>query len=126
MPTNEFPAAVEESGLTGFNRHARKVPLDILRECFRGRIAMLGLLANCLHHNGVEVATQAARQLFWSNRSRFANQPRSDRGSRGAIVRRSFIDAANCRTWLLRYLLANGALDFQRRIGPDPIGAMTC
>src|ERR1700674_1297998 len=126
MPTNEFTAAVEESGLTGFNRHARKVPLDILREGFRGRIAMLGLLANCLHHNGVEIASQAARQLFWPNRSRFTNQLRGDYGSGAAIMRRSFIDPANRRTRLLRYFLANGTLDFQRRIGPDPIGAMAC
>src|SRR5450631_1737292 len=126
MPTNEFPTAIEESGFTGFNRHAREVPLDILRERLRGRITMFGLLANRLHHNGVEIATQATRQLFWPNRSRFTHHLRSNYGSRAAIIGRSFIDAANCGTRLLRFLLANGALDFQRRILPNPIGAMTC
>ena len=87
MPMDKFSTAVEESGFAGFNRHARKVPFDILRECFRGRITILRLLANCLHHNGVEVATQATRQLFWPNRSRFANHLRGDYGSRAAVIR---------------------------------------
>src|ERR1700682_443489 len=100
MPMDKFPTAVEESRSTGFNRHARKVPLNIFRECFRGRITMFGLLANCLHDNGVEIASQAARQLFWPNRSRFSNHLRGDCGSRAAITRPPFIDPANCGTRL--------------------------
>ena len=35
---------------------------------------MFRLQADCLHHNGVEIAAQATRQIFGPKRTRFSNQ----------------------------------------------------
>src|SRR5271169_2646488 len=100
---DEFPTAVEKSRSTGSNGQARKMPLDILRELFHGGITMLRLRADCLHHNGIEIASQATSQLFGLNSTYFSNQLRCDYGSRAAIGRYLFVNPADYHTRLPRF-----------------------
>jgi len=87
---------------------------------------MFGLLAKCLHDNRIEIASQAARQLSGRVARRVSNHLRGDYGSRAAIMRRFQSMRLTAALGFSGSSSANGALDFQGRIGADPIGAMTC
>ena len=124
MPANELSSAVEESRFPGFNGQARKVPLDILRKLLRGGITIFRLQADCLHHDGVEIAAQATRQLFGSKGTCFSNQLRGDEGSRAVIGRYFFVDSVDGHTRLLRFLRVTALLHLESRIVTNPMRSM--
>src|SRR5271154_2553475 len=122
---NEFSSAVEKSRLTGFNGQTGKMPLDILGELFRRGVTLLRLGADCLQHDGVEVATQATRQLFGPSGAFFSRQLKGVDGSRSVIVRCFLVDPADRDARLLRRLVVTLPLELQSRIGTNPIRPMT-
>ena len=119
MPVKESPATIGDGGFAGPDRHACQIALDVLRELFDGTIPALGLLAQRLHHDSVEIAAQPALQFSRLQAALVAHRFRSNCSSCIAIARCLFFFPVNRRCSVFRGQFRKPAAPFPKETGPQ-------
>ena len=124
MSLQKSSAAVGESRFARLDGHAGEIALDVRRELGGGRIAAFGLLAQRLHHDGVEIAAQSAPQFSGMHAALGAHGLWSKGSSRVAIGRYFFFRPVNDSARFFGIGFANQSLHFQERLARRTIRPM--
>ena len=104
---HEPAAAMPEAGLPRNHPLSTEMPGNIIGKLPRGSIAVFGLLAHSLHHDGIEIALQAAPKLGRFHFPPLSNKFRSNDRCISVARLDSFFGPPHRRAGLLRFLFAD-------------------